>query len=408
MNGEMYLSVLYYGLLATGFLSSFFLFSELADLSQWVVQSKRAFTMRVWRYRRVLATVAAGCWIGATAIWLVRPETGSGWVLAGVIGVSAFLWYSGLLNPQLMFRPQQDTPRFGGIAEADKILDPDESVIVVEVRGDVRAYADRFVLQPHVVGSETVGGEDVVMTYCGLTNLGVAYSPVLGDRRLRLGVMTQLENNLVMFDAASDRPIQQMLGRPDGSDERLREWPTFRMPYKAFRRAFPEGRVFLNEPVPFGRNPFLAMWDRTVRWMQTMVVRHQATSPNPTFPTIRNIDGRLPPKTQVYGFGIGDDHVAYTVDFVKSQRNGIVNTVVGGTPVVVAWDDAFESLGVFYNTTGGPVTKIDIYGHCGDAALARVETLKAGPFWIVYANFFPDADINRVGDAGAAGFRATA
>ena len=55
------------------------------------------------------------------------------------------------------------------------------------------AYSDYYLLQPHVVKGDTIGGEDVIMTYCGLTNLGIAYSPKINQRELDLTVMTQLK-----------------------------------------------------------------------------------------------------------------------------------------------------------------------------------------------------------------------
>lgn len=386
--------VAFWCLLALGFALSLILFAELADLSQWIVQSKRTFTMWAWRNRFTLAALSVLSWAVAVALWFHMPTLTSGWALTGVIGCSAFLWHLGLLNPQLMFRPQQDKARFGTIAEADRILAPDESVIVVSINGDARAYADRFLLQPHVVGSDRAGDKDVVMTYCGLTNLGIAYTPQLGGRRLRLKIMTQLENNLVMFDADTDRPIQQIRGYAEGETECMKEWPTFRMPYKAFRRAFPDGRIYLNEPPSFWGNPFLAVWDRTVHWLQTMSVRHQARSPKPTFPTIQHTDARLPPKLKIYGFNVGDDYVAYTIDFVQAN-GGLINTQVGGRPVVVAWDPDFESLGAFYNDIGSKVTRVDIYGNTPNGLIPRVETVKAGAFWIIWANFFPSTDVNR-------------
>ena len=50
----------------------------------------------------------------------------------------------------------------------------------------------------------------------------------------------------------------------------------------------------------------------------------------------------------------------------------------------------------FYNPTGLPVTTIDFYGNTGAEQLLRVETVKAGAYWVIWASFFPDTDINRV------------
>jgi hypothetical protein len=92
---------------------------------------------------------------------------------------------------------------------------------------------------------------------------------------------------------------------------------------------------------------------------------------------------------------VGDDVVCWTDDFVVEQGN-VVNAEVGGQPLVVAWDPRYESLGVWYNDTGKPVTEIDFFGNTPAGQLKRVETLKPGLFWHVWAEFFPQTDINRV------------
>ena len=56
-----------------------------------------------------------------------------------------------------------------------------------------------------------------------------------------------------------------------------------------------------------------------------------------------------------------------------------------------------ESLGVWYNDTGAPVTAIDFFGHTSAGQLKRVEALRPGLFWHVWAEFFPHTDVNRIG-----------
>jgi hypothetical protein len=112
-------------------------------------------------------------------------------------------------------------------------------------------------------------------------------------------------------------------------------------------------------------------------------------------------DDRLPNKAYVWGVAIAGDAVCWTDDFVIWQGN-IVNAEVGGRPLVVAWDPRYESLGVWYNDTGQPVTEIDFFGNTPAGRLKRVENLRPGLFWHVWVEFFPDTDINRVATAGKA------
>ena len=65
------------------------------------------------------------------------------------------------------------------------------------------------------------------------------------------------------------------------------------------------------------------------------------------------------------------------------------------TRVVVGYDPEFESVGVYYNDTGAPVTRIDFWGNSELGRLERVETVKAATYWCVWYNYFPETDLNR-------------
>ena len=105
-------------------------------------------------------------------------------------------------------------------------------------------------------------------------------------------------------------------------------------------------------------------------------------------------DDRLPNKTYVWGIDLGEDAVCYTEDFV-AQHGGPVNVRVGDRDLVIAYDPVFESLGAFYNDTGVPASRINFFGESDQGKLERVERLKPGVFWHVWAEFFPHTDINR-------------
>ena len=377
--------------------ASWILFQELADMSQLVIPTNRRRVVAVWRRRRLIAGVALVGMAGSAALWRQDPGLMPGWLLAVILLLSAALLYAGLVNPQLMFRSQQRTARFMSTSEARRWVRPDESVIVIEINGDARAYTARYLLQPHIAHSESVGGEDVVMTYCGLTNLGIAYTPEIDGQRLDLRVMNQIENNLIMWDANTGTPIQQIWGYREGAPEkrRMREWPTRRMPFSAFCELFPEGRVFANEIAGVGRNPVRFAWDTGVRRLMTAGVRKQERSEKPAFPSIDHTDTRLPMKAKIYGFNVGADYVAYTIESVRAS-GGIVNATVGGRPVAVVYHVEYDSLGVYYNDTDGPVGQVDVHGTTPQGRqLKPVESLKAGAYWFIWCHFFPTTDVNR-------------
>ncbi len=383
---------------------AFRLFRDMADVSQWILDTSRGQTMWTFYHRHKLAVAFLALWLFTFITW------GS-----GKAGQSQIFWlftvlnwlgfYTGYINPRLMMRAQQYTARYYSIEEAKEILSPDTSLIVMEANGVARGHPDAHILRPHVAGTEDgLGGEDVVMTYCGLTNLGIAYKPEIDGEKVELGVMTQLENNLVMWDKRTGEPIQQFWGtreRTGPGGPRMPEWPSFRMPLSSFERAYPDGQVFLN-PIPHPlENPFFAIYDRLMQAVFVHGITDQAVKEEPTFPSIKHFDSRLPNKELVYGINVGEDYVAYTEAFVRENGN-VLNVNIGGKDIVVAYHEDMDSLGMYYNPSGTPVTEIGFGGDTGSERLQRVETMKAQAYWVVWQNFYPTTDVNREPQLAAA------
>ncbi|WHI49193.1 DUF3179 domain-containing (seleno)protein [Microbulbifer sp. MLAF003] len=374
------------------------LFRDLADLSQWIVQTPRKATMWTFYRRHKIATAAGILWlVSALTLWF--SGAGSDVIFWIISALSAFAFYSGYINPSIMMRAQQHNARYFSIAEAQESLSPGTSLIVIDANGEARGHPDDHILRPHVAGTkEGLAGENVVMTYCGLTNMGIAYTPEIDGEALDLGVMTQIENNLVMWDKKTGQPIQQFWGtREDAGPKgpRMPEWPSYRMPLWAFEKAFPNGKIFLN-PIPnFTDNPFLAIFDRLMHMIFTHAISDQAKKEEPAFPTIKKFNNRLPNKTKIYGVNIGEDYVAYTKDFIK-DHGGLLNVEIGGRDIVIVYHSDLDSVGAYYNDNGSQISNVQFGGESNVGKLERVETMKSEAYWVVWQNFFPETDVNRI------------
>jgi len=341
--------------------------------------------------------------LGGTALAAVLHFTvgaGVGWVfntlaIANVVMI-AFVW--GWLHIGL--RNQQNHASFYSIEEADDWVRGDESVIVIDNKGEARAHPDYHIKRPHLAGTpEGLGGENVIITYCCMTHLGHGFKPEIEGEKLDLEVLAQHGNNLIMKDMATGEPIQQVYGtrERDGrySEKKMQEWPTYRMPYKAFKKAFPEGKVFLNKIPKFTQNPFLWLVDNIVEQVFLWgTIPHDRTE-SLLFETLDVDDKRLRRKEYVWGFNVGQDSVAYTEDFIR-ENNNLINVVVGDREIVVTYDPDFDSVGVYYNDSGQAISDINFWGESDQGKLARVETVKAGLYWCVWANFYPETDLNRL------------
>jgi len=401
--------LLFYAGLAVSFVIGFLYFRDLGDVTQMVLKVKRENTVRFMRNEYKFAAIG----LGAFVVMLIGSFMGGGpgWLQILGIPLIAFLVLFLYVFPWIWvhvgLRNQQNDARFYPISEATDYIHPSASVLVLENHGKARAHSDGQLMRPHLAGNdEGLGGEDVIMTYCAMANLGIGYSPAIEGQRLKLEVLAQHGNNLILRDNTTGEPIQHIYGFRDTDKDpkaegaacplrpslAMKPWPTFRMTFRGFQKAYPDGEVFLNKP---SSNPFLKAFDMVTETVFSSGIVRQHQEAAPVMDNMTHLDGRLPTKTYVWGVNIGNDAVAWTDDFIG--EHGPINATVGGRDVVVAYDPKYESIGVWYNETGAPVAEIDFFGDTPAGKLERVETLKPGMFWHVWAEFFPHTDINRVG-----------
>lgn len=406
----MVANLVFYAATVVSLAVAFLYFRDLGDIPQLFVKTKRANVDRFIRneYRIVSAGIVA--WV-VSALSYFGFGAGNGWVFwiatVLVVALIAFTW----VYVHLGLRNQKDKARFYSIEEAREFVSPTTQVIVLENNGVARAHPQPQIMRPHLAGTKDgLDGENVVLTFCAIANLGLGYTPVVESQDIELEVLAQHGNNLVLRDNNTGEPLQQIYGfrakdqdtsvegyacplRPELS---MTPWPTFRMTFRGFQKAYPDGTVFLNKPPA---NPLLYLLDFAMELAFTATIQKHHTEARPIMQNLeRPIDPRLPTKSYVWGVNIGSDATCWTDDFVVANGN-LVNAVVGGQPLAVAWSPEYESLNVWINDTGAPVTDIDFFGKTPTGQLQRSPDVKAGLFWHVWAEFFPHSDINRIGAA---------
>lgn len=402
----MFGNVLFWLGLAVSLGIGFLYFRDLGDVSQMLIRVKRKNMLRFIRneYRLLAIGLAALALMTIAHFGLGAGPRGFWWA---ALLLCTFLYGFPYIWVHVGLRNQKDCARYYSIEEAKEYVGPTSQVIVIENNGVARAHPQAQLLRPHLAGNdEGLDGENVVMTYCAMANLGIGYTPEVEGEKIELEVLAQHGNNLILRDNRTGEPIQQIYGfreadaapKADGAacplrpSLAMRPWPTFRMTFRGFQKAYPEGTVFVNKPPS---NPILYLFDMVLEMVFLSSIDRQHREAKPVMDNMTHYDDRLPNKTYVWGVNFGDDAVCWTDDFVVEQGN-VVNAEVGGHPLVVAWDPRYESLGVWYNDTSEPVPKIDFFGNTPAGQLKRVEALRPGLFWHVWAEFFPHTDIDRV------------
>jgi hypothetical protein len=120
------------------------------------------------------------------------------WVL---MGFGAFLIGCFLVTkyavPYMVFAAKQHTAVYKSIADVEGYLQPDDIVYVVDHNDVARAFPKKYIWISHIFGGD-FGGDEIVMTYCVLTNLPVAYMNDLDGEELDLRVLAQTNNNLLI------------------------------------------------------------------------------------------------------------------------------------------------------------------------------------------------------------------
>ncbi len=409
---EMLANILFYLSLIVSLAIGFLYFRDLGDVSQMVLKVKRENMVRFIRNEYRLIAVALGGLVLMTLMH-VAMGAGPGWTYWIGLVLGLFLIGFPYVWVHVGLRNQKSTARYFSNDEAREFVSPSSPVLVIEKDGIARAHPDAQLMRPHLAGDDQgLGGQNVIMTYCAMANLGIGYTPEVEGQPLDLEVVAQHGNNLILRDNTTGEPIQQIYGfrEADGTQTdqgavcplkpslAMKPWPTFRMTFRGFQKAYPDGTVFLNKP---SGNLILNLFDTAMEMLFSASITKHHHEAAPVMDNMSHSDDRLDNKTYVWGVDLDGDAVCWTDDFTVEQGN-IVNAQVGGHPVVVAWHPRYESLGVWYNTTGAPVTEIDFFGNTPDAKLDRVETLKPGMFWHVWVEFFPHTDINRTSEQAQA------
>jgi hypothetical protein len=372
----------------------FVYFRDLGDVVQMLLKVKRANMVRFIRHEYQFLAIGLGGGV-VMALAHFAFDAGPAWVFWLVLAAIPVLYGFPWVWVHLGLRNQLSTAKYYSIEDAKSHVSPASPVIVIENDGVARAHPDAQIMRPHLAGSvDGLKGENVVMTYCAVANLGLGYTPEIDGRELDLEVMAQHGNNLILRDNNTREPIQHIYGRLERDGKTgpgMKPWPTYRMTFRGFEKAYPDGQVYLNKP---SRNPFLRVLDMVLETIFSSGIAKQHNEAAPVMDNMSHFDDRLPNKTYVWGVNSGKDAVCFTQDFVV-ERGNLVNSSVDGRAIVVAWDPIYESLGVYYNDSGAPVANIDFFGNTEQGKLPRVESLKAGLFWHVWVEFFPQTDINR-------------
>lgn len=359
-------------------------FCALADLIQWLVHFPDSLTY--WAFNNRFLLMVPGTIALIMAIVLnTKQKYMSRWFMCAFTLVYFVLFMGGFIAPSyLMFKSEHYTAEYVSIDKVEeRYLSAEDEVIVMVINGDARAYPNKWIVQPHIAGNK-VGGEDVVMTYCGLSHVGQAFYNSIDGETIDLKVMTQLKNNLVMFDSKSKEPIPQVYGSMVNTGRYLDQIPSTVMPYTSFAKLYPEGKVYY---YTHKNGMERLVYKMLISVLYTEGGQYDKTIEELSFPSIAYNDDRLHPKEQVYGISINGETVAFTREYIV-RNGGVISETIGGEEITIKYFEEFD----FVNMFAGNVPEVDPRG------IHNSEVQETIPYynrilWKIWANFYRDTEV---------------
>ena len=284
--------------------------------------------------------------------------------------------------------PSIDDPQFSSAAAADDRLAPDDVVFGLVRGDDVRAYP-QYVMVWHEICNDVVGGDRVSVTYCPLTGTAMGFE----RGATTFGVSGSLvNNNLIMYDRASDSRWPQVLATAiEGpfAGRSLREFRLDWTTWERWRTAHPETRVLTESTGyvrDYGRDPY-GSYNPPGGYY---------TSEFTLFERLYR-DDRRPTKAVVLCSRTPDGRVAFALDALRSEAVG--GGEVGETPYVAVYDAALDTGYVYRNPEGVEFAPVDgaVEGPEGrsypTAALPLDRQYAFEGMWFAWAGFYPSTEV---------------
>jgi hypothetical protein len=285
--------------------------------------------------------------------------------------------------------PAIDKPRFMSAAEAERFLRPKDVVFGVVHNGKVRAYPQRIMVW-HEVVNDTLGGENVSLTYCPLTGSALAF--LAGETSF--GVSGKLLNsNVVLYDRATDSRWPQLLRAAiEGpqAGQQLQQVPVVWTTWERWKARYPKTEV-LSTRTGHARDYFSDPYGS-----YNPLGGYYAGGSDTMFPLMHK-DQRLPVREVVIGAYTKDGAIAFHKEALRKQK--LIETKLGDSRYLALYDPELDTAHVYHNPKGRTFDYESLsFGADGvrenGKPLGLEPVLAADAFWFAWAAFHPETKLH--------------
>ena len=224
--------------------------------------------------------------------------------------------------------PALDNPQFVSVEEADAYLEDGESVVVLEIAGDARAYPVQILIW-HEIVNDVVGNVPVAITYCPLCNSAVTYERTVQGEITTFGTSGLLFNSaLVMYDRLTESLWTHYNGEAiagAAGGEILNPLSSPLLGWAEFKAEFPDGLVLDRDATGYARS---------------YGVNPYSGYDNPTgFPFLfrGELNDQIGAQRRVSGVSLDGAATAWTFEAISGGNARATAGTVGDQQVVVFW-----------------------------------------------------------------------
>jgi hypothetical protein len=274
-----------------------------------------AYALYSWRWR-VRAGFAGLILLGAPAAW--HAPGWRRWAMAASLvtaGVVSYVVNFRMGADHMFLQPTALVMR----APERNTVAQDRLVVGIELNGDARAYPLQFIGYHHQI-RDTVGGREVLVSYCTVCRTGRVFTPVV-DGRPETFRLVGMDHYNAMFE---DRTTHSWWRQANGEaitgtrkGTRLPELPSVQVTLAQWLSLHPRSLIMQGDPV------FAAEYEKDYAF-ERGTSRSRLTGTD----TMSWHD-----KSWVVGITMHERSKAY--DWNRLRRERVVNDEVGGTPIVL-------------------------------------------------------------------------
>lgn len=283
--------------------------------------------------------------------------------------------------------PSIDEPKFIDAQAGDQILDPGDVVFGVTGETERKAYPQSIMVW-HEIVNDTLDGLPVSVTYCPLTGT------VIGFERGETTFGTSgdlLNNNLVMYDRATDSRWPQILGTAvtePMEGQSLREFRLVWTTWRQWKTLHPDTTVLSEETGyvrDYNRDPY----------GQYNPKGGYYTSDTTLFPVLHS-DDRYHLKEIVMGTRVPTGVVAFLKESLSDA--GVVNGRLGDSTYTAVYDRRLDTAYVYHNPDGLSISydgnDVTLGGDRYDPnALPLERALAFDAMWFAWSGFYPSTEV---------------